>query len=91
MFNYPHIDFEKIQKETMSNTDIWGDDDSPYELMEKTANNTADQLKMLQQMKSESDKEAEINRKRFIIQTVLSVAALIASVVAAVAAIISLL
>ena len=71
--------------------DLWGDDDSPYELMEKTANNTAEQLKMLQQMKSESDKEAEINRKRFIIQTVLSTAALIASVVAAVAAIIALL
>ena len=67
MFNYPHIDFEKIQKETMSNTDIWGDDASPYELMEKTATNTAEQLKMLQQMKTESDKEAEINRKRFII------------------------
>lgn len=71
--------------------DLWGDDDSPYELMEKTANNTAEQLKMLQQMKSESDKEAEINRKRFIIQAVLSTAALIASVVAAVAAIIALL
>lgn len=71
--------------------DLWCDDDSPYELMEKTANNTAEQLKMLQQMKSESDKEAEINRKRFIIQTVLSTAALIASVVAAVAAIIALL
>lgn len=71
--------------------DPWGDDDSPYELMEKTTNNTAEQLKMLQQMKSESDKEAEINRKRFIIQTVLSTAALIASVVAAVAAIIALL
>lgn len=71
--------------------DLWGDDDSPYELMEKTANNTADQLKMLQQMKTESDKEAEINRRRFFIQTVLSVAALIASVVAAVAAIIALL
>lgn len=69
----------------------WGDDDSPYELMEKTATNTAEQLKMLQQIKSESDKEAEINRKRFIIQTVLSTAALIASVVAAVAAIIALL
>nr|DAT27084.1 MAG TPA: hypothetical protein [Bacteriophage sp.] len=69
----------------------WGDDDSPYELMEKTANNTAEQLKMLQQMKSESDKEAKINQKRFIIQTVLSTAALIASVVAAVAAIIALL
>ena len=71
--------------------DLWDDDDSPYELMEKTANNTTEQLKMLQQMKSESDKEAEINRKRFIIQTVLSTAALIASVVAAVAAIIALL
>ena len=71
--------------------DLWGDDDSPYELMEKTANNTAEQLKMLQQMKSESDKESEINRKRFIIQTVLSTAALIASVAAAVAAIIALL
>lgn len=73
------------------NFDPWGDDDSPYELMEKTATNTAEQLKMLQQIKSESDKEAEINRKRFIIQTVLSTAALIASVVAAVAAIIALL
>ena len=69
----------------------WGDDNSPYELMEKTATNTAEKLKMLQQIKSESDKEAEINRKRFIIQTVLSTAALIASVVAAVAAIIALL
>lgn len=71
--------------------DLWGDNDSPYELMEKTANNTAEQLNMLQQMKAESDKEAEINRKRFIIQTVLSTSALIASVVAAVAAIIALL
>ena len=69
----------------------WGDDDSPYELMEKTANNTAEQLKMLQQIKSESDKETELKRKRFIIQAALSAAALVASVVAAVAAIIALL
>lgn len=73
------------------NLDLWGDDDSPYELMEKTANNTAEQLKMLQQIKSESDKETELNRKRFIIQTALSAAALVASFVAAVAAIIALL
>ena len=70
---------------------LWGDDDSPYDLMEKTSINTAEQLKMLKEMKSESDKEAEINRKRFMIQTGLSVAALIASVAAAVAAIIALL
>lgn len=70
---------------------LWGDDDSPYDLMEKTSINTAEQLKILKEMKSESDKEAEINHKRFMIQTGLSVAALIASVAAAVAAIIALL
>lgn len=46
---------------------------------------------ILLQIQEESAKESTIQQKRFIIQTVLSVAALIAAVVAAVAALIPLL
>ena len=44
----------------------------------------------LDKMQSDSKKESEINSKRFVIQTVISVLGLIAAVVAAVAAIIAL-
>lgn len=44
----------------------------------------------LDKMQSDSKKESEINSKRFIIQTIISVLGLIAAVVAAVAAIIAL-
>lgn len=46
---------------------------------------------LLRQMQAESKKDSEIQTKRFIVQTVLSVAALIAAVVAAVAAVIPLI
>ena len=45
----------------------------------------------LLQMQEASEKESTINSKRFIIQTVLSVASLIVATIAAVASIISLL
>ena len=45
----------------------------------------------LLQMQEASEKESAINSKRFIIQTVLSVASLIVAAIAAVASIISLL
>lgn len=45
----------------------------------------------LLQMQEASEKESTINSKRFIIQTVLSVASLIVAAIAAVASIISLL
>ena len=45
----------------------------------------------LLQMQEASEKESAINSKRFIIQTVLSVASLIVATIAAVASIISLL
>ena len=51
-------------------------------------NNTHDTLL---QMQEASEKESAINSKRFIIQTVLSVASLIVAAIAAVASIISLL
>lgn len=44
----------------------------------------------LDKMQSDSKKESEINSKRFVVQTVISFLGLIAAVVAAVAAIISL-
>lgn len=44
----------------------------------------------IKQMQSDSKKESKLNTKRFIIQTVISVLALISAVVAAVASIISL-
>lgn len=50
-----------------------------------------EQIYLVNKIQDDSEKEAKINRKRFIIQTVLSVASLIAAVVAAVAAIIVLL
>ncbi len=80
---HPNIDDE--------NFNPWDDDDSPYDLWEKTSHNTEEQLKMFQQMKNDSERESKINKNRFIIQTVLSATSLIASVVAAVAAIIALL
>lgn len=46
---------------------------------------------ILSKMREESAKESRINRKRFIIQTLVSVAALIAAVVAAVATVIPLI
>lgn len=46
---------------------------------------------LLLQMQEESAKESQLNTRRFIIQTVISVAALIAAVVAAVATVIPLL
>lgn len=46
---------------------------------------------LLKKIREESTKESQINTKHFIIQTVVSVAALIAAVVAAVAAVISLM
>ena len=46
---------------------------------------------MLRKMQEASDKESALQTKRFIIQTVLSVASLIVATIAAVASIISLL
>lgn len=46
---------------------------------------------MLLEMQADSKEESQIETKRFIVQTILSVASLIVAVVAAVAAIIALL
>lgn len=74
-------------------SNIFSENDSagPYDLMKRTAYNTEKQLELLKQIQMDSEKESEKNRKRFIIQTVLSVAALTASSIAAVAAIIALM
>ncbi len=50
-----------------------------------------EQMQLLIDMKNESAKASTIEKKRFVIQTSISVVALIASVVAAAAAIISLI
>ncbi len=52
---------------------------------------TFETLDLLKKMRKESAKESQINTKRFIIQTAVSVAALIAAVVGAVATVISLM
>jgi len=46
---------------------------------------------ILRKMQEDSDKESKINQRRFVIQTVLTVASLVTALVAAVAAVIALL
>ena len=61
------------------------------ELLEAIRKTQLEQIDHLDKLQLESEKESEINHKRFIIQTIISVASLIAAVVGAVAAIIALL
>lgn len=61
------------------------------DLLKEIKKSQDEQIYLVNKIQDDSEKEAKINRKRFIIQTVLSVASLIAAVVAAVAAIIVLL
>lgn len=63
------------------NFDPWGDDDSPYDLAEKTANNTEKQLEILMQMQKSSEKQSKIELKRFWINFVLALIAAVASVI----------
>lgn len=58
----------------------WGDDDTPYELNEKTAHNTEQQLEILKQMQKSSEKQSKIEFKRFCINFILALIAAVAAV-----------
>lgn len=55
------------------------------ELLEAIRKTQLEQIDHLDKLQLESEKESEINHKRFIIQTIISVASLIAAVAAIIA------
>ena len=85
--NYQEI--HRITQESI-NKSLNLNDKPPYELWEQTVNNLKEQNRLLEQLQEDSFKNAKTNNKRFIIQTVLSVLTLLVSLIASVAAIISL-
>lgn len=59
----------------------WGDDDSPYELSEKIAQNTEKQLDALEKQLKLAESEAKSAKKAAIFAGIMSVASLITTIV----------
>lgn len=59
----------------------WGDDDSPYELLEKTAQNTEKQLAALEKQLKLAESEVKSAKNAAIFAGIVSVASLIATII----------